>query len=176
MLAWVGSLKCPTSFENIFLLPRCFSWINAQGLGLSPNKCFLALPQGVLISRVPHSWGVTLYMIHRTPKKNTWFSLQICSNLSRTLYLQLPEKTGKRIPWFIVKTKMQPVFLTLVRKRGQFAIQIWREERVKNFIESLQHFRVEDRTQVFGETKVKHKYIRTYIHPEGKKKEHRITS
>jgi hypothetical protein len=68
------------------------------------------------------------------------------------------------------------MFLTLVRKRGQFAIQIWREERVKNFIEFLQHLRVEDRTQVFGETKVEHKYICTYIHPEGKKKEHRITS
>ncbi len=65
---------------------------------------------------------------------------------------------------------MQPVFLTLVRKRGQFAIQIWREERVKNFIESLQHFRVEDRTQVFGETKVKHK-VHMYIHPSrGKEK------
>jgi len=68
------------------------------------------------------------------------------------------------------------MFLTLVRKRGQFAIQIWREERVKKFIESLQHLRVEDRTQVFGETKVEHKYIGTYVHPEGKKTEHRIIS
>jgi hypothetical protein len=57
------------------------------------------------------------------------------------------------------------MFLTLVRKRGQFAIQICGEKRESKIsLSLLQHLRVEDRTQVFGETKVKHK-LHMYIHP-----------